>query len=515
MYIADARQIREADRIQIEDKQMPGILLMEQAGSRAAQWLAGQYPQQAFLVLAGPGNNGGDGLVIARCLHLMGREVQVLLSHDPGRYTGDALINYRIICELPVPLIPYGEEDLGDIIDSFRLPLVLVDALLGTGVEDELRGSIAALLIELRAWDLPVVAVDLPSGLSAGTGAVINEPLAAAHTLTFHLPKLCHYLTPAATYCGAVQVLDIGIWPEVTAQLGIRRRLITPALAQFWQRPRQPDAHKGHFGHLLLIGGSRDLCGAVTLAARAALRSGTGLLTVLTPAACRTTVLAHAPEAMCMAAGEGETPWFDASHVGRFEAALRGKTAVAIGPGLGTHTDTVDFFAEILPRISCPLLLDADALNILAAEPGLWPLLPPQTVLTPHPGEMLRLTGRADVNERRLEVAEELAHARQVVVLLKGAGTVVALPDGDTYINSSGNPGMATGGSGDVLTGVIGALLAQGEAAGVAAARGAYLHGLAGDLAAARLSETALIAGDLVDALPQVFVSLLRAGTSG
>ncbi|RMG69110.1 MAG: NAD(P)H-hydrate epimerase, partial [Bacteroidetes bacterium] len=424
MLLAQTAQIREADRIQIEDRNLPGILLMEQAGRLSAEAIRARYPERrSALILAGPGNNGGDGLVIARYLLLAGWEVQVLLSHDPARYAGDALINYRIIAELPVPLLRYEEEDLDEVLASFRQPPVLVDALLGTGIRSELRGPVAEILAALRGTPLPVVAIDLPSGLSADTGEAINEVLPADFTLTFQLPKVCHHVTPAALACGEVVVLDIGIWPEVIVQLGIRREVLDLACGRAWYRPRRRDGHKGSYGHALLVGGSRPMAGAMVLSSEAALAGGAGLVTVLAPGSVRLPLLAQAPELMCRAFGDEACVRLDEAAVGLFDEALRGKAAVAIGPGLGTHPDTGAFLESILPRVQVPLVLDADALNLLAEHPHWWATLPEATILTPHPGEMKRLTGLANVNTRRLEAAERLATDRNAIVILKGAGT--------------------------------------------------------------------------------------------
>ena len=498
MLLSNAAQIREADRIQIEERHLPAILLMEQAGRMATERILASYPDhQEFLILAGPGNNGGDGLVIARYLYLAGKEVQVLLSHPGERFAGDAEINYHILAELPVPLLLYGEEMLEEVIRSFRQAPILVDALLGTGIQSNLRPPVSDLIQEIRPYQLPTIAIDLPSGLGASTGEAINSPLSAQLTLTFQLPKICHYVTPASLHCGQVEVIDIGIWPEVISQLGIQRQLLTEEwFQQQWTSPAT-DAHKGSMGHLLTIGGSRDMAGAVALTGLASLRTGVGLSTILAPGSCRNIVLANSPELMCIAAGDLYAARLTPGVLDRLDSMLPKKQAVALGPGLGSHPETANLIGALLPRIQVPMVLDADGLNLLAQNPDWWNMLPDSTVITPHPGEMKRLTGLDNVNSRRLEVAERLAQDRNVVVVLKGAGSIVALPDGQTFVNTSGNPGMATAGSGDVLTGMIGALLARGIAPGIAAAIGVYLHGRAGDLAAKEVGMSSLTARDI------------------
>ncbi|WNJ18487.1 NAD(P)H-hydrate dehydratase [Pontibacter sp. G13] len=501
MLVATGPQIKQADHIQIHERHVPGIVLMEQAAGGATQEILKQYPdQQTFLILAGPGNNGGDGLVIARHLHLAGKDVQIILSHDPARYQGDAEINYRIIGELPIPINPFGQDAPSEVLSSFPTPPLLIDALLGFGVTEPLRGSILELVQFFRKTSLPTVAIDLPSGLNANTGETINPVIRAEHTITFQLPKVCHVVTPAMLECGQVHVHDIGIWPEVIEELGIQRRTITGEwISQ--QIPLRPTAgHKGTFGHVLVIGGSRQMAGAPILTASAAIRAGAGLCTALVPESCRLPFYSHVPEAMCLTSRSSDehlTP--DDARL--MDQHLSGKSAIALGPGMGTHPDTRKFLAEALPMIQVPLILDADGLNILSQMPELWAMLPEQTILTPHPGEMRRLTGLENVNARRMESAERLAQDRQVTVLLKGAGTIIAHPDGRTHINTTGNPGMATGGSGDVLSGVIAALAAGGMGTMEAASAGAFFHGQAGDRAATQLGQAHISAMDLISQL--------------
>ncbi|MEZ4830121.1 MAG: NAD(P)H-hydrate dehydratase [Bacteroidia bacterium] len=485
MYLADSNQIRKADQIQIEEWKYPGILLMEQAGKLAAQEIILRYPDESFfLVLAGPGNNGGDGLVIARYLHLAGKQVEILYSSDPSGYKGDAAINFEVIQRFPIRQEIFG-KDSDEYLREVQIPRpVLIDALLGTGINAGIRGSVAEIIQFFAETDLRVIAIDLPSGLDAGTGAVFNKVLSAELTLTFQLPKICHYITPASGFCGEVVVLDIGIWPGIITSLWIQRVLMDEDFLQTHYRNRKMDGHKGTFGHVLIVGGSRNMAGAVALAAMGCVNSGAGLCSVFTPDSCRQTVLSLMPEVMCIGVGEFGSQRMMERDADRFREVVAGKSAVVIGPGMGQDIETQAFLAAVLPMIEVPLILDADALNILATRTDLWNYLPEKTILTPHPGEMQRLTKRGDVNEKRLEVAEELAARRRVITVLKGAGTIVADAGGATFVNKTGNPGMATGGSGDVLSGVIGSLCAQGYSAEIAAALAVYLHGKAGDRAA-------------------------------
>ncbi|MEZ4685327.1 MAG: NAD(P)H-hydrate dehydratase [Bacteroidia bacterium] len=515
MLLSNASQIREADRIQISENGTPGVILMEHAGRAATDEILKRYPgQEKFLVLAGPGNNGGDGLVIARLLHLAGKKVRVLLSHPPDRFLGDALINYQSLRALPVPVAIFSEEKAREGLAFLPIGLpapqhavppaakasdspILIDALLGTGISGPLRDPIKAIIAFFRPMQLTTVAIDLPSGLGADSGQVFTEPLLADCTLTFHLPKICHAVTPASLRCGEVKVLEIGMWPGVNARLGIKRLWTDIDWGKEMRKRRQKEGHKGSYGHVLIVGGSRPMAGAVALAAKAAVSGGAGLVTVFCPAACRAAVNFHAPEAMCFTAagdviGEEDIPVF--------RAALHKKDIVVLGPGLGKHPDTEIFLKKALPFISCPLVIDADGLNILAMHESCWHDLPEHTTLTPHPGEMERLTGRSDVQTQRLELAEALAQEKGCTVVLKGAGTITALPNGKSFVNRSGNPGLGSGGTGDVLAGLIGALLAQGYA-DIAAAYAVWLHGFAADRLVEHHGQEGIRAGKLADHL--------------
>ncbi|MEO0898615.1 MAG: NAD(P)H-hydrate dehydratase [Bacteroidota bacterium] len=499
MFVANASQIRQADQIQINEKKVPGCILMEMASLKATHALLDEYPEQhAFLFLVGPGNNGGDGLAMARMLHLKGKEIQVILAQETTRFKGDAQLNYNILAELPVPLILFGEETIEGIIGSFSQPPIIVDSLLGTGIQDEIREPVSSIIRSFKKQNLPTVAIDLPSGLNASSGQVINQVLEADLTLTFQLPKVCHAVYPAKGYCGKVEVLDIGIWPEVVETLAIKRKWLTHKWLESQIEARPADGHKGTFGHLLVVGGSSNMAGAIALTAYAGMRAGSGLLSVLCPESCKQTVLNLCPEVMCQGA-KGDH--LSTPHAYAFDQVQKGKDAVVIGPGMGQNEESYAFLKAILPMIQVPLVLDADALNILAEYDDLWAFLPDQTVLTPHPGEMKRLMGLDNVNQRRLESAERLAQDREVCVVLKGAGTIISTPDGHSFINSNGNPGMATAGSGDVLTGIIGSILGQGYEMGIAASMGVFLHGRAGDRAAAVRGMSSMIARDLIDHL--------------
>lgn len=486
----------------IEDEGFPGILLMETAGRKSAAFLLAAYPDApGFVVLAGPGNNGGDGLVIARYLHLAGRKVSVVYSGNPKAFQGDAELAYRALQGSEVPEFQWPKRP------RIFSDAVLVDALLGTGIDSGLRGSVAEMIRAYRIHPGPVVAIDLPSGLDANTGHALNQPLQAAHTLTFQLPKVCHAVTPAALACGEVKVLDIGIWPRIVEGLDIPRHWTGPQMAGQALKNRPSDGHKGSFGHVGVVGGSREYAGAVALAAHAALSAGAGLAGVFAPEVVRTALFAAGPEAMLVGrpgaclGPEDVNAWLEWAD---------GKT-LAIGPGLGQHPETVAFLDRVLDHLTAPVVVDADALNILAAHPEWLSRLPKGSILTPHPGEMARLLGTstAEVQSHRLEVAEAFAREHGLVLVLKGAGTVVAHP-GHTWVNATGNSGMGTAGAGDVLTGVVAALLAQGHTPEEAAWLGVALHGIAGDLAAQNVGQHATTASQILHHLGPAIQLTLR-----
>lgn len=511
MFLADTQQIRRTDQVMIETFDFPGILLMETAGRKSAEQIIQDFPNQdLYLILAGPGNNGGDGLVIARYLMGWQKQVRIICPHDPETWQGDAGINWKHLRHLQPRVIQYEAGTAEDLFQELPAQTLVVDALLGTGVNSTLRGPLAELVAYFRGREFPAVAIDLPSGLSSDTGNLMNEPIPARFTCTFALPKICHFLTPAANYCGEIRVVEIGIRPEVVDGLGIKRRLLTHEFIRQHYRGRATDSHKGSHGHAWLAGGSKSMAGAIVLAARSALHMGAGLSTALVPGSARCALYRETAEVMNRSFGNEDQAYLEAGAVAVWQEAGLHTSALAIGPGLDKNAQTLGFVRAMLFAWQGPLVLDADALNLLSENPELWDLLPENTILTPHPGEMARLTGVQEVQSHRLELAEELAARRKVIVVLKGAGTVIAFPNGDTWVNCSGNAGMATAGSGDVLTGAITAWLAQGYTPQEAALMGVYLHGLAGDLLAAEAGQEGVTAEGLISFLSPALQKALQ-----
>ena len=518
--VLTAAQMREADRRTIEDLGVPGAVLMENAGRAVAEAVRARFPEaRRPVVLCGKGNNGGDGFVAAR--HLLDLGPRVVLVAARHEVKGDALHHLRTL-----------EQSGGGIVEAFDAAAwervretvadadLVIDALLGTGLRERPEGVIARVIRDVNEWAggarKPIVAVDIPSGISSDNGETPWESLPATVTVTFGAPKAGHVLPPACDRCGTLVVADIGIAASALASAGTRLFLLEEADVRACYVPRSPVSHKGNYGHVLVVAGSVGKTGAAVLAATAALRAGAGLVTVATPAPALPIVAASRVEAMTEPLPATAAGTVDATGVERALELASGRDAVVLGPGLGTERETRAFVREFVPRCPVPLLVDADGLNALAASGdalAATSLLrrPASTVVTPHPGEMARLVGRAiaDVQRARLETARSLARETDAVVALKGHRTIVAHPDGRAAVNPTGNPGMATGGTGDVLAGMAGTLLARGGEAWPAVAAAVYLHGLAGDRAAAREGEESLLAGDVLEELP----AALRSAT--
>lgn len=506
MRVLDTAQMRDADRRTIEEIGIPSIVLMETAGRAVAGAVEARYApleRRRVAVLCGRGNNGGDGLVVARVLGERGAAVTVVLLARAGDVRGDARANLDVARRLGLPVSEAPDAAAWDACrPQVAAADLVVDALVGTGLRAPLEGLLATVAADVNAARRPVVAVDLPSGLSADTGACIGACVEAGLTVTLGAPKLPLVVAPAAARAGEVVVADIGIPGRVVAELAGRRveqvarddvRTLLPARAQ--------DAHKGDYGRVVVVAGSRGKAGAARLAGTGALRSGAGLVTVATPGSC-VDAIAAVPE--CMTAGLPETDEGTVRGAAAGVVLGLGADVVALGPGLGVGPERRALVRALVDGLRQPLVLDADALNVLADDPGILAVRRGRTtIVTPHPGEMARLTGTttADVQANRIDVAQRFADEQGVHVVLKGAGTVIAAPGGTIRVNTTGNPGMATGGSGDVLTGVVAAWLAQVHDVEAATTLAVYLHGLAGDLAAARIGETALAAGDLADSL--------------
>jgi NAD(P)H-hydrate epimerase len=521
--VLTAAEMGQADRRTIEEFGVPGAVLMENAGSAVAAAIRRRYPgARRPVVLCGRGNNGGDGFVVAS--RLLDLQPTVYLAGSRAETRGDARLHLE------------AYERSGGVVNELldlagwqaarpavREAGLVVDALLGTGLRAEPSGLVANIisdLSEIAAARVPLVAVDIPSGLASDTGDVTWETVRATLTVTFAAPKHGHVLPPACERVGELVVAPIGIPAVVLAETGTRLWLIDGADAARAYGPRKPDAHKGTFGHVLLVAGSVGKSGAAILAAGGALRAGAGLVTVATPAPALPIVAAARAELMTEPLPVGGDGGLDREALPRALALARGKDAVVIGPGLGQDAAIRDFVRGFVAQCPTPLVVDADGLNALAPssssrDPAAGALRKrsASTIVTPHPGEMARLIGSeaAEVQRRRLDVARAFAAESRAVVVLKGYRTLVADPEGRAAVNPTGNPGLATGGTGDVLSGILGALLARGLDPWTAATAAVYVHGRAGDVAAARLGQESLLAGDVIETLPEAIRSVGHA----
>lgn len=511
MKLVTTAQMREMDRATIEDYGLPGIVLMENAGRAVAEAAARLLPKSGgrVLVLAGKGNNGGDGFVAARHLAGQGLEVAVMLFCATADLQGDAATNCQYALRIGLTVVE--EPDDETLTGALELADVVIDALLGTGVRGEVTGRLREVIELLDECGAPVVAVDLPSGLDADTGAVLGAAVQADATVTFGFAKQGLVQYPGKAYCGELQVVDIGLPPALGEQPAINTYLTEASDCELFLPDRRPDAHKGDAGRVLVIAGSPGFTGAAVLAGNGAARAGAGLVTVGVPQLLQPVVAAKLTEAMTL--GLPATPVGtlgpDALPVIRDWAGR--VDAVALGPGLSQQPGVAELVVAVVEQLPVPLVVDADGLNALGGRTAVLRDRAVETVVTPHPGELSRLLGISigQIQADRLVAARSAAIELDCVVVLKGAATVVADPSGEAWINPTGNPGMASGGMGDVLTGIIAGLVA-GDCGGLqAAVAGVYLHGLAADLAAADLGRRGILASDLLERLPRAYACVL------
>lgn len=515
--IVTAEQMRTLDHRTIREAQVPSLTLMERAGAGVVAQLEAQYGPLAgksIVILCGKGNNGGDGFVIGRLLRRKKVRTHVILLATVADLSRDAKTMYQRFQRAAGQAAITRPSDVEGLQRRLAASDVVVDAILGTGLSAPVTGLYRDAIETINASARPTVAVDLPSGLHADTGTVLGAAVRADLTVTFGLPKAGLYSGSGIDCAGTIRLVDIGIPASFIGAVGSRLMLLTGAAAQATLPLRRPSSHKGTYGHVGIIAGSVGKTGAAAMAALAALRIGTGLVTAAVPSSVNDVLEAKLLEVMTLPMPETKARTFARSGLDRLLAFAGARDAVAIGPGLTTHPETVDLVQEFLKRIDKPCVLDADALNALAGKASLLTECKRPPIITPHPGEMARLEAEAttqSVNEDRLGTAIRFARERGVFVVLKGARTVIARPDGLAAICPTGNPGMATAGTGDVLTGMLGGLLAQGLSSWDAACTATYFHGLAGDLAAEHLGQAGMIASDLIQHIPHALASATQA----
>lgn len=514
MKVVSPSTMRQMDKIAIEEFKIPGVILMENAGIKVAQavknmWKAAKNGVSRKVVFfCGKGNNGGDGFVAARHLVNMGFEASVFIIADPDSITGDAAINLEIIKNLDIAIKVIKEEaDLGEAKDLAKGAFVLVDAIFGTGLKGQVRGIAKSVIEIINQLEIPVISVDIPSGICGSTGKVLGAAVKAHQTVTLALPKTGLLLYPGAEYVGELITADISMPTKLVKSIDAEAELLDAEWVRQCFKAFPADAHKGTFGRVFIIAGSVGMTGAAALAATAAVRSGAGLVTIGIPEGLNDILEVKVTEAMTLPLPE--TPSGSLGKRAKEKSLdFAGKCdAVVLGPGLSTNPETVEFVRGFIAECSVPMIVDADGLNALAEYPDIFKEAKAPIVITPHPGEMARLlsTSVSDVQEDRIWAVKTAAKKFGCTAVLKGARSLIATTDGKLIINPTGNAGMATGGSGDVLAGMIGAFLARGMKPYEAAAAGIYLHGLAGDLAAKKQGQICLAASDIIDFLPKAF----------
>lgn len=497
MKILTAQQTREADAYTIKNEPITSINLMERAATQCTDWITEKYHNgTSFAIFCGVGNNGGDGLVIARHLYTKGYDVDVFIVQFSENYSPNFKTNLERLREEGLFPIFLTEQMSSVYINE---DIVVVDAIFGSGLSKPITGWIGNIIQQLNENKSTKLAIDIPSGLFTedNTKNIQENILKVNYTLTFQQPKLSFLLPQNNSFVGDFEILDIGLHPDYLDKVSSKTIFISKDIAQSILHTRQKFSHKGNYGHALLIAGSKGKMGAAILATKACLRSGAGLLTVQIPK-CGTEIMqTSVPEAMCIADE-------NLNFIGNL-TDITSFSTIGIGPGLGQEEQTQKALKLLIQNADKPLVIDADALNILSENKTWLAFLPQNSILTPHPKEFERLVGKWTTDEERLELQQELSVKNNLIVVLKGANTSITCPDDMIFFNSSGNPGMATGGSGDVLTGIITSLLAQDYNPKDAAIFGVYLHGVAGDIAKENLGEDSMIASDILNYLPMAF----------
>ena len=505
MKIFTTRQIAEIDKYTIENEPIRDIDLMERASDRMAGWLVKHIPLGKKLkIFAGPGNNGGDALAIARFMADSGYEAEVFLIDFGKGLKGSPEINWqRLEKQNRVSLnIIESDKDI-PLTDSSE---IIIDGLFGSGLSRPLEGLVSEVVKKINTGDATIISIDIPSGLMGedNSGNIPEHIIQADYTLTLQFPKISFFFAENEKFVGEWVVLPIGLHPDAIKKTNSSYHLMTRQEIAGILPQRSRFGHKGNMGHALLIAGSYGKMGAAILASRGCLHAGAGLVTTHVPRLGYQIIQTAVPEAMA-SIDPSDLMFTEFPDLSRF-------TSVGVGPGLDKKQNTRRALFRLLEQSDRPLVIDADALNILAEHPAWLSEVPENSILTPHPGEFRRLAGASENSYQRLMLQKDFSQKYKVVVVLKGAFTTVATPGGEVYFNPTGNPGMATGGSGDALTGIILGLLVQGLSPEQAARAGVYIHGLAGDIAKNDKSEEALIAGDIVESLGKAFVEIKSSG---
>ncbi len=509
MKLAAPKQMNEIDSYAINRLGIPGIVLMENAAARVVEEIADQCGGSVLgrnvLLLAGKGNNGGDAFAAARMLDAAGAKASLFLLVQRNEVTGDARINLDRLANTGIEVIELTDERQIALLDaSLKDSELVIDGIFGTGFRGRPEGAAKAVIEAVNHSKKRVIAIDIPSGVNGETGETPGVCIKAAVTVTFCLPKPGLILHPGCEQTGRLVVADIGILPEAVERANINMHVIDREQVTDIIPKRSNDSSKGDYGKVLIVTGSTGMTGSGCLAANAAMRTGSGLVYVAVPAGLSTIYSTKLTEPIILPLQDNGSGSLSAACSGQIVKAMNRMDAAAIGPGLSLNDEIVEAVRKVIRESRIPLVLDADALNAAARDASMLRDCKAEVVITPHPGEMARLTGLSirEVQNDRLKVAAEFARRYGVIVVLKGSRTVVALPDGTIHVNVTGNPGMATGGAGDVLAGIIVSLAGQGVKPAEAAIAGVYLHGAAGDAAAGKKGMHGMIASDIIEELP-------------
>lgn len=498
------------DKNTIEEYGIPGAVLMENAGRGATRILLskfGNLKEKKIGIVAGSGNNGGDGFVIARYLAEHGYTAKVFLLGSVKKVKGDAALNLGLLSEINVPITEITDQESFIEQQSSMLKCDLwVDAVFGTGLNSDITGFFKTVIKLINRTKKPVLSIDIPSGLHPDTGLPQGICIKANVTATFGYAKTGLVTFPGIDYCGSVEVVDIGIPKHIEAREMLSTQLLTPEIISACYRPRHSNEHKGTTGHLLIFAGSTGKTGAAALTSQAAVRTGAGLVTLCTPESVNPILETLLPEVMTIPLPESKTAELSKSISDIAIEASETKNCIAAGPGLGTMQQTIELIYTISTQTDKPIVFDADALSIIAKETSILKKIKGPAILTPHPKEMARLTSLSvtEIQKNRVKTAADFVKQHQVYLILKGARTVIAHPDGQIFVNPTGNPSMASGGMGDVLTGMIAGFLTQGYPVADAAHMGVYLHGAAADILASEKGPVGITASDIVNVIPRL-----------
>ena len=508
MILVTANEMQQMDRQTIESFGIPGRVLMENAGRGATRFFFERFSDlknKRIGVIAGRGNNGGDGFVIARYLAQSGFAVKLYLLAAGNRVKGDAAANFKLLNPLKIPVTEIPDENSFFAHKSDMADMdIWIDAILGTGLKSDVNGYFKTVIDFINALNKPVFAIDIPSGLNSDTGQPCGTCIHASATATFGFAKTGHMTYPGAGYTGMLEIVDIGIPPYIVETVEPKQFLLTEDLIKSYLTPRVEEAHKGTTGHLLVVAGSPGKTGAASMTSMSALRAGAGLVSLAIGQSLNAVLETQMLEAMTVPLPESRDGALGESAFGAIQELMSGKRCLAIGPGLGQAPATGKLVRKIIAKSQIPMVVDADGINNLAGQVQILKCARVPIILTPHPGEMARLlnVNVGKIQQDRINCARSVAVDLNVHVVLKGARTVIAHPDGRIYINATGNAGMASGGMGDVLTGIIAGQIVQGFSPESAAHTGVYLHGAAADSLAQSIGPYGYLAGEVMNAIP-------------